>query len=187
LPPIIWEIIEGGKIGHNIADRTQVLIADFFLLGIKRIEEECNKVSSKYLSLWEAMPSTDLLKEYHLNITYQDGCRELKPTFQLFEPSSIRSRIFDSCLELRPDTPALIQHSIGDPLNPILLLFLKTLEIKNSGIFWKGTSITFESIVNHELLHACGDSPILRQGVIDGVIRHTMVCNEAILNLTGSA
>jgi hypothetical protein len=61
-------------------------------------------------------------------------------------------------------------------MNPKLMIFLPTLEVKNSSITWKhkpGTS--FGSVIVHEFLHLYGDTPELRPGVVDGVIRHTNV------------
>jgi hypothetical protein len=68
-------------------------------------------------------------------------------------------------------------------MNPMLIIYLDILEVRNSAINWIGFSASFESIIYHELLHACGDSPVLRNEVQDGVIRHTKICSEAINNL----
>ena len=68
-------------------------------------------------------------------------------------------------------------------MNPTITIYLDALEISDSAINWIGFSTSFESIIYHELLHACGDSPVLRNEVHDGVIRHTLVCSEAINNL----
>jgi hypothetical protein len=183
LPAIIWDLIEGGQKGQTIALSVKSLINGFFALGIENIYNECNNVSLKYRALWAPRPSTDLMSEYNLPITYKEGSKELESEFKLFEPSSIRIRIIDSLYQENAQVPAMIEHSLINPTNPLLTIYLKSMEVIDSKITWKGSSISLQSIINHELLHACGDSPILRSEIHDGVLRHTMVCNEAINNL----
>ncbi|MFZ0513428.1 MAG: hypothetical protein WAM14_17615 [Candidatus Nitrosopolaris sp.] len=68
-------------------------------------------------------------------------------------------------------------------MNPTLIIYLEIIEVRDSTINWTNFSIPFESIIYHELLHACGNSPVLRKEIHDGVIRQTIVCSEAINNL----
>ena len=110
-----------------------------------------------------------------MHLTFEDGLSELHPPFELFEPSNIRINVLGSRNAMNAKVGATITHFPHDPFNPILTIYLEPLEITDSTIRWKGFSNSFESIIYHELLHACGDSPILRNGIRDGVIRHTMI------------
>jgi hypothetical protein len=141
-------------------------------------------VASKYHTLWSARPPSDLMNEYRIQISYADGCKELRPEFKLFEPASIIIKILDCHWPFKGSVAASLDHSVQDFMNPLLAIFLKELELTDSTVIWKGFSLSFECIVNHELLHACGDSPRLRHEVHDGIIRHNMICSEAINNLT---
>jgi hypothetical protein len=160
------------------------VVNKFFSLGVKNIQDEYNNVSNKYRIFWSLKPPTNLMGEYDLSVTYEDGLRELQPAFELFEPITIHGKILDCYYPGNLLTAATIQHSIEDSMNPLLTIYAKALQIKGSTtIVWAGFSTSFESIIYHELLHACGDSPILRKEIHDGVIRHTMVCSEAVNNL----
>lgn len=181
--PISWDIIEGDEKGQKIALVTESIITKFFSIGVKNVQNECNKVASKYRTMWSAKTS-HLMSEYHLLITYAEGCKELLPDFALFEPHMIHSKILDCYYQPNTYTAATTAYSINDPMNPVLTIYLKILEANDSTIIWTGFSDSFESIINHELLHCCGDSPLLNRDIYDGVIRHTMVGNEAISNLS---
>lgn len=179
---IFWDVIEGGENGERVAESANTSINKFFVFGIKNIEKECNKVSNKYRVIWSLRQPTDLMSEYNLPITYEAGCKELVPHFELSEPITIRVKILDSYHPENPDCPATTGHL--DAKNSILTIYLKALEVGNSGIIEKKSGNSLASIINHELLHACGDSPILREEIHDGVLRHSMVPEEAINNLS---
>ena len=185
MPTVSWKTVEGGEKGSIVALSVEVMVNKFFNLGVKNIQDECNNVSNKYRIFWSLKSRTDLMGGYNLSVTYRDGCRELESAFELFEPTTIYGKILDSyCPANLKTTAATIQHSIDDPMNPLLTIYAKALQVTDSTtIVWTGFSTSFESIMYHELLHACGDSPILRKEIHDGVIRHTMICSEAINNL----
>jgi hypothetical protein len=180
LPTIILEAIEGGDDGKKVALATEDVITRFFTIGIRNIENECNKVSSKYYPMWSAKASEPMTE--CLGITYGEGAKELLSPFKLFEPASISIKILDSYCPSNPKAMAEINHTI-DLMNPHIMIYLRALEIRDSRISWIGFDTQFEFVINHELLHACGDSPGI-VGVRDGVIRQTLVCNEAIDNLS---
>jgi len=174
-------IIECGQKGQTAATVTNLTINKFFSLGVANIQNECNNVARRYSALWNMMPPEKKMSEYYLpETTYAEGRNEILPGFILFEPSNIHIHIFNRYCPSNPSTPATVQ-STDNPMNPTLSIYLEILEVRDSTINYLG--ISFESIIYHELLHACGDSPALRKEIHDGVIRHTMVCNEAINNL----
>jgi hypothetical protein len=183
LPAIRLQLVEGGAKGQIIAQSAVYLINRFFELGINNIQDECNKVSNFYRNKWASRASTEIMDEYKIPISYRDGSKELEPDFKLFEPTEIHVKVIDSYYSVNPKVAATLEHSIFDQMNPLLTIYTGPLEIAGGIIIWKGFSTTFQSIITHELLHACGDSPILRSEIHDGVLRHTMVCNEAINNL----
>jgi hypothetical protein len=182
LPITTVEVIEGGQKGQRVALATKLAVDKFFSLGVTKIQNECNNVARRYSALWNAK-SSELMSEYHFQITYTQGRSEIQPDFVLFEPSTIRINVFNSCCPSNPSIAATVVHSRDNPMNPTITIYLDALEISDSAINWIGFSASFESIIYHELLHACGDSPVLRNEVHDGVIRHTLVCSEAINNL----
>ena len=184
MPIISYEVIEGGQKGQTVALATNLATNKFFSLGVANIQNECNSVARRYCASWKTKPSEQKMSEYQLpDLTYAKGISEILPDFLLFEPSSIRVRIFNRYCPSNPSIAATVLHSKDNPMNPTLILYLEILEVRNSTINWTGFSTSFESIIYHELLHACGDSPELRNEIHDGVIRHTMVCSEAINNL----
>jgi hypothetical protein len=118
------------------------------------------------------------------NTPFGVGCKELEPSFELFEPDTFHAKILDSYCPWNQKTASTTGHSLEDRMNPLITIYLKALEVTNSQIIWTGFSDSFETIINHELLHACGDSPVLRKEVHDGIIRHNKVAKEAIASLS---
>jgi hypothetical protein len=140
------------------------VVNKFFSLRVKNIQDECNNVSKEYRIFWSLKPVTNLMREYDLSVTYGDARRELQPAFELFEPITIHGRILDCYYPGNLLTAATIQHSIDNSMNPLLTIYAKAPQVKGSTtIVWAGFSTSFESVIYHELLHACGDSPILRK------------------------
>jgi hypothetical protein len=182
LPTIILETIEGGQKGKKVALATQDVITRFFTIGAVKMENKCNRFSSKHRDEWMAKAS-EIMLDY--GITYGDGCNELVPSFKLFEPASIHINILDSECPWGRNTSAVVIHSRDTVMNPTINIYLKALELRDSTIIWIGFTTPFDHVINHELLHVCGDSPEIVEGIRDGVIRHTLICNEAIDNLTG--
>ena len=184
LPIISFEVIEGGQKGQKVAQATNFVINKFFSLGVTSIQNECNGVARRYCALWNTKPPELKMLEYHLpDVTYAEGRNEILSDFVLFEPSAIRINVFNRYCPSNPSIAATVVHSKGNPMNPTISIYLEALEVNDSAINWIGFCDSFESIIYHELLHACGDSPVLRNEIHDGVIRHTVVCSEAINNL----
>lgn len=181
----MWDLIEGGEIGQIVSESAHSLMNRFFALEIRKIQDECNRVSSTYRGEWSLRPSTDLMGDYDMpSITFEVGCKELEPTFDLFEPDTVHAKIMDSYCPWNRKTAATTGHSLEDRMNRLITIYLKALEVTDSQIIWIGFSDSFETIINHELLHACGDSPVLRKEVHDGIIRHNKVAKEAITSLS---
>lgn len=67
-----------------------------------------------------------------------------------------------------------------DPVNPILYVFLPTLEVNGQIIRWTNYRETFQQVIIHEFLHLCSDVPNLRQGVVDGRVRHNIIGINAV-------
>jgi hypothetical protein len=184
LPTISFEVIEGGKKGQKVAQATNFVINKFFSLSVVNIQNECNGVARRYCALWNSKPSEQKMSEYHLpDLNYAEGRNEILPDFVLFEPSTIRINVFNRYCPSNPSIAATVVHSMDNPMNPTITIYLEAFDVNDSEINWIGFCESFESIIYHELLHACGDSPELRNEIHDGVIRHAMVCNEAINNL----
>jgi hypothetical protein len=184
LPIICYEVIEGGQKGQRVALVTELAINKFFSLGVSNIQNECNNVARLYSALWNTMPPEKKMSEYNLPYTtYTEGRSEILLDFILFEPSNIHIHIFNGSCPSNRSTPAITVQPMDNPMNPTLFIYLEALEVKDLTIKDKRTGLPFESIIYHELLHACGDSQAIRKEIHDGVIRHTMVCNEAINNL----
>jgi hypothetical protein len=91
---ISLQVIEGGEKRQKILLGTEVVVNKFFPIGVKNIQNECNKVATKYRALWSAKAS-DLMDEYHLQITYAQGYGEILPDFALFEPAIIHPRYWN--------------------------------------------------------------------------------------------
>lgn len=108
MTPIFWDVTEGGEKGQRVAQSAKASINKFFNFGIINIENECNKVSNKYRSIWSSRQPTDLMSEYNLPITYEAGCKELEPHFELSDPITIRVKILDSYHPENLDCPATI-------------------------------------------------------------------------------
>jgi len=193
LPIIHIEQIQGGHKGQFVNSETQRILSRLMSIPLQSIQDECNRVANSRREKWKNKDQNAMMIEEGLtNIPYKQGIRELDPSFLLTAPLNIHAQILDFHLDaLYPQQSANREAAAGvpsggDPMNPKLMIFLPTLEVKNSSITWKhkpGTS--FGSVIVHEFLHLYGDTPELRPGVVDGVIRHTDVGTEAIRNLIG--
>ena len=182
MPIISYEVIEGGQKGQKVAMATTLAINKFFSLGVVNIQNECNSVARRYRAVWNTKPSEQKMSEYHLqDTTYVQGISEILPDFVLFEPTAIHIHMFNGYCPSNPGIPAITVQSMENRMNPTLIIYLEILEVRDSTINDKRTGISFECIIYHELLHACGDSPALRKEIHDGVIRHTTVCNKESL------
>ena len=170
--------------GTRLARLLKNIFVHFLSLDITNIRNECNNLSNKYRALWGLKNPSDFMSEYGLpNTSFGDGIRELDPPFLLRLPSTIRIDVLDLRYPNDRYTPAAVNFQ--DLINPVLVIFLPTLEVRGSTITWAhGSMMPFRSIIMHEFLHTCGDVPGLGEGLIDGVIRHTMIGIEALENLS---
>ena len=185
VPNIRWIWIQGGQSGQVVAQRTKRLIELFFSIGVKRIKDECNTVAGKYRSLWSSKAETDLMEEYGLgNITYKRGLEELVVPFELYSPNFIFAQILESSHPVNRAVPAS-QNYLSTTKDSLITIFLQPLNVVGSSVVLRELSGSFDCIVYHELIHACGDAPELRK-IVDGVIRHTLVGCEAVGGLVAS-
>jgi hypothetical protein len=155
-------------------------------VSLQTIQDECNRVAGGCRISWIAKKPNEMMNEnvYRLpGITYKDGLKELHPQFLLSCPSTIRISILDSRIDNSSDVCAVINDD--DPPNPVLSVFLPTLELNGSTIKWTFHKDTFHQFMIHEFLHLCGDSPTQREDVVDGIIRHNIVAFNAIEPLLG--
>lgn len=155
MPSILWDLIEGGEIGQTVSKSALSLMNRFFALDVGKIQDECNRVSSTYRSEWSLKPSTDLMSDYEMpNSSFGVGCRELEPSFDLFEPDTVHVKILNSYCLWNQSTSATTRHSVENRMNPLITIYLKALEVTDSQIIWTGFSDSFEIIINHEsILH----------------------------------
>jgi hypothetical protein len=192
-PPIIVEQTQGKDKDKFVNTETQRILHRIMTIPLQRIQDECNKVANKYRDLWNTKNPNDIMNEYGLPITtYKDGLRELDPAFLLTCPSTIRLNICELYIDAKfPKEKnrnvascvsfSRISSSEIDLQNPILHIFLPTLEVKDSTITWPHRpAVSFTSIIIHEFLHLCGEVKTPQRGIVDGVVRHTMIGTEAI-------
>ena len=192
-PPIIVEQTQGKDKGQFANTETQRILRKIMTIPLQRIQDECNKVASKYRDLWNAKNPNDMMIEYGLQYTtYKDGLGELDPAFLLTCPSTIRMNIWELYVDAifpekknnRNAAAAVsfpnISPSEIDLQNPILHVFLPTLEVSGLIIRWTDYKETFQQAIIHEFLHLCGEVKTPQRDIVDGVIRHTMIGPEAI-------
>ena len=159
-------------------------------IPLQSIQDECNRVANIYRNRWRLKLQTAPMTDEGLSpLTYEKGIKELNPPFKLTLPSTVQINILNSFIdELNPIYTGNHYAAAGvhpDLLNPALYVFLPTLELQGQRIVWSGFVNTFQSVLAHEYLHICGDVPQFSPGVIDGVIRHTWIGTEAMINLFG--
>ena len=53
------------------------------------------------------------------------------------------------------NSPAMVEHSRDNPMNPTLTIYLEVLEVRNSTINCTGFSSSFESIIYHLAVSPC--------------------------------
>jgi hypothetical protein len=185
---ILVERVEGGDRGQIVSFETQKILNMLLSFGVENIQNECNNVANHYRDLWSKRNPTDFMTEYNLqDISYECGIRELYPQFLLVEPSTIRLNVLNSCLnELYPqylDRRNVAAAVFPGPMNPVLMIFLPTLEVNGLTITWTNFATTFKSVIMHEFLHLCGDVKTPTRDIVDGVIRHTRIGTQALENL----
>jgi hypothetical protein len=186
LTDVCVDSIGGGPKGQTMYSETKRILDMLFRIDLHVVENECNRVAKSYRNVWNAKnPSDHMIKEYLPNLTYREGVKELYPDFLLTAPSTVHVRIFDLYMdtlnsEYAPNHDAAA-GVLPHPSDPILMIFLPTLEVEGLKITWRHRpSTTFRSIIIHEFLHLCGEVKTPQRDIIDGVIRHTMVGREAI-------
>lgn len=127
--------VEGEDKGHKVSEVTQEHLCTFLSLDITNIRNECNNLSNKYRALWGLKNPSDFMSEYGLpNTSFGDGIRELDPPFLLRLPSTIRIDVLDLQYPKDRYTPAAVNFQ--DLMNPVLVIFLHTLEVRGSTITW---------------------------------------------------
>ena len=185
MPILIQRSVEGDNKGKLVYFETKRILDTLFNINLQKIQEECNRVANMYRDMWSSKDPNELMIEYGLEYTtYESGIKELDPPFSLNAPASIRIYVLDSRIDRLDPTKSPDACSAVDPQdlqNPMLYVFLPTLEITNSTIIWTHRPKTsFKSVMIHEFLHLCGEVETPTRKIVDGVIRHTMVGREAI-------
>ena len=183
---IYVDTVDEGEKAQIVSSTTQRILRQLIEIPVQTIQEECNRVVKMYRAKWKVKnPSDRMIEEDLPDKTYEEGIKELYPDFLLTAPLSIHIQIFDFRIDvLDPlysnNRDAAAGVPSGDPINPKLMIFLPTLEVNGSLIKWTNYRETFQQVIIHEFLHLYGDVPALRQGVVDGRIRHNMVGTGAI-------
>ncbi len=185
---VLVERVDGGDRGQIVSFEVQKILNMLLSLGVEYIQNECNSVANHYRDLWSKRNPTDFMTEYGLqDVTYESGINELYPSFSLVEPCTIRLNVLNSRMnELGPqysDKRDVAAGVLPDAMNPVLMIFLPTLEISGSTITWINYVPTFKSVITHEFLHLCGDVKTPEKEIVDGVIRHTKIGTEALERL----
>src|SRR5208282_1939511 len=184
MPTIQTNSVEGGPDGLVVESRSRQSINLFFSIGVLKIQEEMNRLAKIYVSEWKLKTVSDFMIEFGLpHTTYSEGINELQIPYALFEPTNIVLDIIDSSYPLNKLTPACQSFLASGNNSSLVRIFLRALRIHGSDIELIDNSKTaFKCVVYHELIHACGDTPELR-GIVDGVVRHTLIGCHALLNL----
>jgi hypothetical protein len=185
LPILISRSVEGENKGKLVFFETKKMLDTLFSIDLERVQQECNRVATFYRDKWSIKDPNELMLEEGLeHTTYGNGIVELHLPFMLNEPASINIYVLNSHIDgidptKSPDACAAVNFQ--DPQNPILYVFLPTLEVINSTIIWTHRPmISFKSVMIHEFLHLCGEVETPTRKIVDGVIRHTKVGTEAI-------
>lgn len=174
---------EDAEKGLLAEERIWEAFQNFFSLGVKSIEEKCNRLRNEMLMKWKRENAEDFMTEYGLSdVTYQKGIEEATPTFDLYEPESIEVKIYETRIcPSNPRASMAIEKSDKEGKVWRLHVFLRNFERKEETLHWIEFCMKIEKVMFHELLHACGDSPW--RGRVDGVIRHYIIGIEAIQQL----
>jgi hypothetical protein len=146
LPSIIVDHVEGESKGQIVSSETQKFLRKLMSIPLKTIQDECNK-TNEYRDLWNTINPNNMMTEYGLEYTtYMEGIRELDPAFLLTCPCTVRRNVWERYPDaLFPEiannhyAAAAVSHPTVltlDLLNPVLHVFLPTLELKNSTITW---------------------------------------------------
>jgi hypothetical protein len=185
LPILIPRNVEGENKGKLVFFEIKKMLDTLFSIDLERIQQECNRVAIIYRDKWSTKNPNKLMIEEGLEHTsYGNGIIELDPPFLLNTPVSINIYVLNSRVDRidstkSPDACAAV--NVQDPQNPLLYVFLPTLEVINSTIIWTHRPMTsFKSVMIHEFLHLCGEVETPTRKIVDGVIRHTKIGTEAI-------
>jgi hypothetical protein len=162
------------KKGEEVVKHGTATMEQFFSLGIKNVERECNKISHKYQNMWSKYQKEEKIKEYPIDVTYGKGLDELTLPFDLSEPREIVLKIVQ---DPTSESPKAALVSPCGPDTYMITIYLSHLRSDLNVI--DGTP--FDHLMYEELLHACGDNP--DRGIPDGVIRPLLVGCEAVSNL----
>ena len=98
MPITTVEVIEGGQKGQTVARATKLAVDKFFSLGVIKIQNECNNVARRYCAMWNAK-SSELMSEYHFQISYTQGRSEIQPHLQYFGKVVVQPPV--SCIAKR--------------------------------------------------------------------------------------
>lgn len=80
--------IQGDAKGQVAKTQAEIAIQLFFEFGVKRIQDECNKVAARYKENWGQKDPQLYMFEYGLpKTTYDDGLKELDLTFRTLRAS----------------------------------------------------------------------------------------------------
>jgi hypothetical protein len=184
LPLIIRGEFEGGDNGNFVGSEAIRILNILKSLGIESIQDECNRVLNEHRERWAVRPPDDNADELGFLITYRNALRELERPFVLSASDSILVEVKNSRSTRNAQTGASAVFINRNTRNPLIWIYLPTLEIRDSMIIWTGFRDTFDTLILHEFLHTCGE-PSPEGGVPDSIIRLNHIGEIAIRNLRG--
>jgi len=116
-------------------------------------------------------------------VTYADGIAELAPPFVLYQPRSLTLDVLDMAFPNNPSVPAGQRFTNPEKTDSDVLMFLRAFDFTGNNLILLYNPLTsFRCIIYHELLHACGETPEVRN-IRDGAIRHSMIGCDALTEL----
>lgn len=176
MPQLITRQCDGGEGGEACKEIIERAFSQFFVCGVKNIEDACNCKRVLLLNEWRSKPQQTIMVEYGLDIPYRRGIEEIAPPFELAEPKTVelyilqreRSRLNSglATMDIRPLSENLDEWRLNAYLD---------LMMDRSGdpAQRKDLVRSIEDATFHELLHACGDVPW--KGKHDGVLRQNLI------------
>ena len=172
---IIFRRCNGGEKGELCKKLIERAYESFFGCGTKKIQNICNKRREKLIREWLSKNPNDPMSEYGLQIPFRLGIEEITPLFELNEPKAIEVYILEgvisqgneglAAMDIRPLNEELTRWKIH--------AYLDIMEHSDNNLQWRGFRESIEEITYHELLHACGDNPLM--GKHDGILRHNLI------------
>lgn len=184
MPQVVDGEIQGRRVGILALAQAKSAINRFFAFGLDVVQSELNRLSNEYKADWARRPQDETMTSLGLRDTsWRQGAEELRITFELGQPQFIVLNVLEREHPKGSAIPADERPLLSDHNASLIQIFLKAFHLEGERIvLLYNPGIPFKSVIYHELLHSCGDTPSER-GIVDGVIRHSWVCSGALARL----